>query len=41
MAIGSAVLYGLIGVDDDALNSWKHTVYRTTAVSRSFKVLRW
>jgi hypothetical protein len=41
MAIGSAVLYGLIGVGVDALNSCKHTVYRAPAVSASIKVLSW
>jgi hypothetical protein len=41
MAIGSAVLYGLIGVGVDALNSCKHTVYRAPAVSASVKVLSW
>jgi hypothetical protein len=40
-ALGSAVIYGLIGVGVDALNRCNHTVYRAPAVSASIKVLSW
>ena len=40
-ALGSAVIYGLIGAGVDAMNRCNHTVYRAPAVSASVKVLSW
>ncbi|MDQ3441110.1 MAG: hypothetical protein M3478_12255 [Planctomycetota bacterium] len=40
-AASGAVVYGLLGLGVDALNTCHHTVYRAPAVSASVKVLSW